>query len=218
MHKLVFTILVHGLPEPQAAMALQVLLQALSHPNPQVRELAIVALSDLNVSPTKRVEALSRAMQDTSARIRRRAARALGDFGAHALTALPTLTAALKDSDASVRRDAAGTLGRLGPAASIAAPGLVILLSDPDIRTRAVVVAALKRIGRPSLPALLEALHNPDPELRARSATVASRIAPQEEFVAAALRIAAMDEHEDVRRRVGEALGTMNTPFTLAAI
>src|ERR1700728_4213383 len=72
MHKLVFTILVHGLPDSQTGIALDVLLEAQSNPNPQVRELAVVALAELPVSPVKRVAALIRGLQDTTGRVRRR--------------------------------------------------------------------------------------------------------------------------------------------------
>ncbi|HSQ57166.1 MAG TPA: HEAT repeat domain-containing protein [Gemmata sp.] len=123
MHKLVFTVLVHGLPDAQTGVALEVLNEAQSSMNPQVRELAVVALAELPVSPAKRVAALMKAVQDSSARVRRRAARALGDFGMHALPAIQLLTTSLKDPDTSVRRDAAGTLGRFGAAAAPATTG-----------------------------------------------------------------------------------------------
>jgi HEAT repeat protein len=212
MHKLVFTVLVHGLPDSQTGIALDVLLEAQSNPNPQVRELAVVALAELPVSPAKRVAALAKAMQDSSARVRRRAARALGDFGMHALPALQSLCAALKDPDASVRRDAAGTIGRLGPAGAAGTAGLIALLADPDVRTRVVVATALKRIGRPCVPLLLGCLQRPEPELRARAATLVVQIAPDDDSVAAALRTAAADRDEDVRRSAGQALDTMVVP------
>ena len=75
MHKLVFTVLVHGLPDAQTGIALDVLTEALGNPNAQVRELAVVALAELPVSPAKRVAALSRALRDSgaaSARMSRR--------------------------------------------------------------------------------------------------------------------------------------------------
>lgn len=212
MHKLVFTVLVHGLPDSQVGIALDVLLEAQSNSNPQVRELAVVALAELPVSPAKRVAALAKAMQDTSARVRRRAARALGDFGMHALPAVQPLCAALRDPDASVRRDAAGTIGRLGPAGAAGTAGLVALLADPDVRTRVVVATALKRIGRPVVPLLLDCLRRPEPELRARAATLVGQIAPDDDSVAAALREAAVDHDEEVRRCAGQALGTMAVP------
>jgi HEAT repeat protein len=212
MHKLVFTILVHGLPDSQTGIALDVLLEAQSNPNPQVRELAVVALAELTVPPAKRVAALVRGLQDTTSRVRRRAARALGDFGMHALPAIQALNSCLRDPDASVRRDAAGTLGRLGPAAGPAAEGLIGLLADPDTRTRVVVATALKRIGRPAVPALLVALRHADAELRARAATLLSHIAPDDDAVAGALRNAATDRDAEVRRRVEAALDAVIVP------
>lgn len=213
MHKLVFTILVHGLPDSQTGIALDVLLEAQTNPNPQVRELAVVALAELPVSPAKRVAALIRGIQDTIGRVRRRAARALGDFGMHALPAIPTLTAALRDPDCSVRRDAAGTLGRLGHASAAATESLIALLADPDTRTRVVVATALKRIGRPAVPALISTLRNPDGEYRARAATLLSQIAPDDDAVAGALRTAASDRDAEVRRQVEAALEAVNIPL-----
>ncbi len=212
MHKLVFTILVHGLPDSQTGIALDVLLEAQSNPNPQVRELAVVALGELPVSPAKRVMALIRGLQDSISRVRRRAARALGDFGMHALPAIPALNSALRDLDASVRRDAAGTLGRLGQAAGPAADSLIGLLGDPDTRTRVVVATALKRIGRPAVSALIHALRHSDPELRARAATLLAQIAPDDDAVAKALRHASADRDVEVRRRVEAALHVVKVP------
>jgi HEAT repeat protein len=213
MHKLVFTVLVHGLPDAQTGIAFDVLLEAQRHPNAQVRELAVVALAELQVSPAKRVSALMKSMQDVSARVRRRAARALGDFGMHALPAVATLTAGLRDQDTSVRRDCAGALGRLGPAALPAAGALVALLGEPDTRTRIVVAAAVKRIGRLAIPALLEGLKHSNPDTRAHTAILAAKIAPDDQSVATALRGAANDCDDDVRKTIGEALSLVESPF-----
>jgi HEAT repeat protein len=213
MHKLVFTVLVHGLPDAQTGIALDVLVEAQSNPNQQVRELAVVALAELQVTPAKRVAALIKSMQDASARVRRRAARALGDFGMHALPAVPTLTAGLRDVDTSVRRDSAGALGRLGPAAAPALGSLVALLGEPETRTRVVVAATIKRIGRLALPALLDALRHQSPDLRAHAATLLAKIAPDDEAVIAALQCAAADRDEDVRNSVHEALSKVDLPL-----
>jgi HEAT repeat protein len=206
MHKLVFTILVHGLPDTQTGIALEVLGEALTNANGQVRELAVVALAELAVAPAKRVAALTTAVKDPFPRVRRRAARALGDFGTSALPALPQLAAGLRDPDASVRRDCAGTLGRFGPPAVAGAPGLVQMLAEPEARTRAVAATALKRIGRPAVPALLTGLNHRDPELRGRCATLLGQLAPGDAVVAAALKTVAADLDEEVRRRANEAL------------
>ena len=213
MHKLVFTILVHGLPDAQTGIALDVLCEALGNPNAQVRELAVVALAELPVSPAKRVAALSRALKDAGSKVRRRAARALGDFGAHALPALPVLVAGLKDPDASVRRDCAGTLGRLGPAAHAGAPSLVVLLGDPETRTRVVVATALKRIGRGVIPALISGLRHGDADVRCRCATLLAATGTDDENAADALRAALDDRDLDVREKAEAALEALGIPF-----
>lgn len=188
MHKLVFTILVHGLPDAQTGIAYDVLSEALTNPNGQVRELAVVALGELTVSPSKRVAALGAALKDSFARVRRRAARSLGDFGAHALPTLPQLAAGLRDPDVSVRRDCAGTIGRLGPVTHAAAGGLVGMLTEPETRTRVVAATALKRIGKGAVPALLQGLGSRDPEMRLRCTNLLAQIAPDDARVVAALK------------------------------
>jgi HEAT repeat protein len=209
MHKLVFTILVHGLPDAQTTIAYEVLLEAQNNPHPQVRELAVVALAELPIPASKRVAALARALRDAAPRVRRRAARALGDFGVQAIPVVTELTAGLNDSDTSVRRDCAGTLGRLGPAAAPAAQGLVALLTEPETRTRVVAATALKRVGRAAIPALLNGLRQGDPELRVRCAAILAHLAPDDATVAEAIRVA---EAEDDRFRTTEHA----IPFAIA--
>ena len=198
MHKLVFTILVHGLPDSQTNVAYEVLLEAQNNPNPQVRELAVVALAELPVPIAKRVSALTKALRDAAARVRRRAARAMGDFGAHAIAAVPALVTGLKDGDTSVRRDCAGTLGRLGPAAAPAATALAALLADADTRSRVVAATALKRVGRGAVPdhySMRSTTATPkDPDLRARCMVLLNHIATDDESVAAAIRATAEED------------------------
>jgi len=212
MHKLVFTVLMHGLNDSQTGLALKVLTDALNHPNTQIRELAVVALADLPVPAARRVSALSAALADESAKVRRRAARALGDLGPAAQPAVPYLTAGLKDSDASVRRDCAGALGRLGPVAHPAAAGLVPMLGEPENRTRAVVAVALKRVGRGAIPALLAGVRSATPEMRGRCATLLAKIAPDDEKVMKVLHDFLTDEDAEVRARADEALQSVSTP------
>lgn len=201
MHKLVFTILVHGLPDAQTNVAYEVLLEAQNNPHPQVRELAVVALTELTVPAAKRVAALARALRDAAPRVRRRAARALGDFGVQAIPAVPELVEGLKDCDTSVRRDCAGTLGRFGPASVAGASQLVKLLTEAETRNRVVAATALKRVGRGAIPALLQGLRMGDPDLRARCAAILTYLAPDDASVAEAIRVAAAD---DERYRTAE--------------
>jgi HEAT repeat protein len=197
MHKLVFTILVHGLPDSQTQIAHDVLLEAQRNPHPQVRELAVVALAELPVPAQKRVAALVAALADPAGRVRRRAARALGDFGTQAAAAIPELVIGLRDPDPSVRRDSAGTLGRFGAAAANGAPGLVNLLGEPDTRLRIVAATALKRIGRAALPALLDGLASLDYDLRSRCGAVLKQIAPGDDMICRVVQDAELDAEEN---------------------
>jgi len=212
MNKLVFAVLMHGLPDNQVNLALSVLTEASGNSNPQIRELAVVALSELPVTPTKRVSALALALRDTTARVRRRAARAIGDQGPAAAAALTALIAGLRDPDVSVRRDCAGAIGRIGGQAHAAASGLVPLLAEAETRTRAVVAVSLKRIGPAAIPAILNGLKSPNPELRARCYALAGQIAPEDPKVQAALQHAATENHPIVREYMDEAMLATTTP------
>lgn len=212
MHRLVFTVLMQHLPESQCSPALHLLTDALSHTQSQIRELAVVAISELPIAEARRVEALAPALRDSSPRVRRRAARAIGDQGTAAIGALPLLITGLKDHDPSVRRDCIGALGRLGAAAHAAVPLMMPSLSDLDVRTRVVTAVALKRIGRASVPALLNGLLSIDPELRGRCVTLLGQIAPDDERVALALAAVNNDENDEVQHRIDEAMMAVRTP------
>ncbi|OWK41769.1 HEAT repeat domain-containing protein [Fimbriiglobus ruber] len=215
MHKLVFTVLMHGLNDSQTTLALKVLTDALDHDNPQVRELAVVALADLPVPVAKRVHALMIALTDEAPRVRRRAARALGDQGPAAGAAMLMLMNGLRDPDQSVRRDSAGALGRLGPAAHQSTTALITLLADPETRMRVVVSVAIKRIGRAAIPALLNSVRTDDADLRGRCATLLTKIAPDDAEVIAALKDVLTDEEEELRARDDESLQHVNTPLPI---
>jgi len=206
MQKLVFTVMMHGLNDSQTLIAYRVLTDALAHDNPLIRELAVVAMSDLAVSPGKRVQSLALALKDPLAKIRRRAARALGDQGSAAQAVLPELIQGLKDHDASVRRDAAGAVGRVGPPAYPASAALIPLLVEPDSRTRAVALVALKRIGRGAIPALLEGLQSTSPMIRGECIKMLGKIAAGDALIRGAIESLADDPDPDVRMMVKESL------------
>jgi HEAT repeat protein len=202
----------HGLNDAQTTLALSVLTDALRHDNPQIRELAVVALADLAVPAAQRVPPLAQALRDAHPRVRRRAARALGDQGPAAQAAVIPLIAGLRDADPSVRRDSAGAIGRLGAPGLPAAADLVRLLGESEYRSRAVAAVALRRIGRPAVPALLDGVRSAEPELRGRCATLLARLAPGDEQVAAVLRQVLTDDDAEVRARADEALQMVRTP------
>lgn len=215
MHKLVFTVLMHGLNDAQTTLALKVLGEALEHPNTQVRELAVVALTDLPVPAVKKVNALTAALADASARVRRRAARAIGDQGAAAQAALHQLAEGLADADASVRRDCAGAIGRIGPAAHPVADGLIPHLDDPEGRSRAVASVALKRIGAGAVPALVAGVRGGSAERRGRCAELLSLIAPTDPQVKAVLKTTLTFEVAEQTARADVSLQAVSTPMPM---
>lgn len=66
----------------------------------------------------------------------------------------------LGDQDLAVRREAASRLGRLGPAADFAAPEL--LRAARELAVRPDAVRALSKLGPGAVPALVDALLDPD--------------------------------------------------------
>lgn len=215
MHKLVFTVLMHGLNDSQTSLALKVLAEALEHPNAQVRELAVVALADLPVAASKKVPVLMIGLTDPSARVRRRAARALGDQGAAAQAALHQLAEGLHDADASVRRDCAGAIGRIGPGAHPVADGLIPHLDDPEARSRAVAAVALKRIGTAAVPALVAGVRGGSAERRGRCAALLCEIAPNDPQVRAVLKTSLTHEQAETVARADVTLKAVSTPMPM---
>jgi HEAT repeat protein len=83
--------------------AVPALIQALSHPDPEVREQAGRAISLIGPKAAAAVPELVRLLDDESDSVRRQAARALGQIGAAAKAAVPALIKQLE------RREAPGS-------------------------------------------------------------------------------------------------------------
>jgi len=82
---------------------------------------------------------------------------------------VPQIVAQLGDSNPMIRQAAAGALGQIGPAAQAAKPALLLCLkSDPSSHVRSNAAFALGWLGkdREVVPPLIEALGDPDPEVR----------------------------------------------------
>jgi hypothetical protein len=79
--------------------AVPALIEALSHPDPEVREQAARALSLIGPKSTAAVPDLIRLLDDESEPVRRQAARALGQVGPAAKIAIPALIKQLERKD-----------------------------------------------------------------------------------------------------------------------
>lgn len=103
--------------------------------------------------------------------VRNIAARTLGEIGSNSPEAVNTLIDVLKnDAAREARRSAAGALGAFGPAAKAAIPVLREALKGDAIGGWWVAADALARIGGAEVvPALIEAMANPDADVRLTS-------------------------------------------------
>lgn len=107
------------------------------------------------------VEGLLTALNHQNRAVRRASAKALGKIGDD--RAVTGLRAALLDSDMDVRRFAAQAIGRIGSEETVDA--LSDALRDDSDKVRKAAAGALVAIGQPSIPALLEALDDPEPRV-----------------------------------------------------
>lgn len=121
------------------------------------------------------------------------------------------LTRALQDENADVRLVAAMKLQSRREEAASSVPALVLLLKDKHQGVQREAVVALSAIGAPAVPALIEALADADPRVRAGAVEGLgdlghykdSRKRSPEELaqVIAALEKLREDEDADVRRK-----------------
>lgn len=155
--------------------------------------------------------------------VRRGAAANLGLIGPEAKEAVPALVQALRDSDASVRRLAVIALWSIGPLAKDAIPALIEAHKDGDKFVRSIVPFAVRHIrlslsaadilsmSKGALPVtVVEALKDPDADIRRDAVFVLLRFAWLAEDALPALITALQDA--DVKVRGGAALTLSSWP------
>jgi HEAT repeat protein len=120
-----------------------------------------------------------RGLSDGDATGRLLAARELGIHQAE--ETVPALIGALHDPDNRVRSEVIATLKLFGPRAAPAVPALCsVLREDRDARFRCVAAEALGMIEAPTaVLQLIDALEDPDEEVREAAATALGRIGPR---------------------------------------
>jgi len=146
------------------AVALSVLLDGTSDPDPAVRRFSIEILVDADAAAA---DALASGLRDPDPGVRTAALR--GVARTTGVSALPDVVRLLGDPEPVVRAGAADALAACLPAGRDRPPELKPMLSDPDPRVRARAAGALLRLsddgdGR---MALGEMVASPDPEWRA---------------------------------------------------
>ncbi|MDB6110263.1 MAG: repeat protein [Pedosphaera sp.] len=216
---------------PTAKQAIPLLIGATSHPAFEVRYRAFAALGNVHPEPEVILPFLIRTLRDPDTGFKTIAIEQIRLLGDDAKPAIPALIELLQDPGPSVRRSAVYALGWLAPESEQVVPVLTLALqsSQSDALMRMSSATALGRIGanaRSAVPALLGALHDPNPQVGPTAALALGRIAQDSEQVVPALTLSLESSESDVMMRsaCAGALGKFGTnagsavPALLAAL
>ncbi|WP_019498991.1 HEAT repeat domain-containing protein [Pseudanabaena sp. PCC 6802] len=140
------------------------LFQQLKHPNPYMRERAMVEIAENRDDTT--IPNLMSVLGDEDVVYRRAAVKALGVIGAD--TVPPLVDALLNSDNVTVRGSAAKALAQValnypeGPFPAVGMQGLKTALDDLNPVVHIAAVMALGEIGEPALDILLDSLQTTD--------------------------------------------------------
>jgi HEAT repeat protein len=165
---------------PKAGVAAPALAAALGDPNPEVRREALFALASMGPEAAPALAAITQALDDPEMRVRAIAAYALGRIGEGAHGAIPKLRTELQSSDPVVRVAAAWALVHVSPDAS--------------------------QVASDVLPVLTQGLKNNVVAVRRGSAEALGHLGKGARAAEGALKVAARDEDETVRKAALAAL------------
>ena len=195
-----------SLPDEFREDAVNLLVNALSAPDDDVRGLAVIALSEIGGGAPVVLPALTGALQDSNELVRKRAARAVAELGLAAITSMPHIIAGLQDESTAVRLECAAALARIGPDAAPALPSLFNIMLEPDIRVRTVVAATIRKLGDAAVAYSRAMLVDSDPLMRERACEVLGQIGCLDDPVVESLLEASIDTEPEVRQAAREAL------------
>ncbi len=157
----------------RAAEASSEVLPLLKSTNGLTRMVAARTLGTIAQPAPEVIAALIASLSDPEWNPRQQAAASLAKFGPASAPAVPDLRRLLdpdREKNHFVRRNAAEALGAIGPQAKDAVPDMIPLWLDEDAYTRRTGVEAVGKIGVQATPALIAALGNTKPEIRAGAA------------------------------------------------
>lgn len=184
----------------------------------QVRESAAQGLEGFSSSTEEMIVRLAVMVGDSNARVRTVAAASLGMHGIAAQAALPELDKVLYDSDPQVRAAAERAVATIAKAASDWLRANTLDLRSRDDKNRrsnaALALGARGAEARPALPALREAMDDPEPQVRLAAAKAVWRISGDADQVIPTL-VALLnldEEHDRTRRRTLDVLREMGPP------
>lgn len=187
------------------------LIEALKSPEACLRATALLA--QLGPKASVAAPALAAALGDPNPEVRREALFALASMGPEAAPALAAITTALDDPEMHVRAIAAYALGSIGEGAKGAIPKLRTELqsSDPVVRVAAAwalvhISSDVNQVASELLPVLTEGLKNNVIAVRRGSAEALGHLGKGARGAEGALKVAARDEDETVRKAALAAL------------
>jgi HEAT repeat protein len=182
----------------------------------EVREEAASALIAIGLKKDERppnlVEDLQTAVEVLLEQVRRqtdeREARAVCNrlvmqFSPRAEAALPALLRGLKEQNEMVHTLAVRALGKIGPAAQAAIPELIKGLKAYHPTAEC---TTLEKLGKLAIPALMEALKNPEEEIRWNAIRILAHFGPEAHEAVPALRDLMQDSDHAIRYRALLAL------------
>jgi RNA polymerase sigma factor (sigma-70 family) len=184
---------------PEGKDAIPALIECLEDEDASLRGWAVGALGRMAPESKSAIPALIKLLRSDASRSS--AVDALNRF--HEL-AVPVWREALKDRDDKIRAAAAESLALIGGAAKGANPDLIRALADKDQEVRQRAGIALVRVGAEAVPALVEALKDKDPVIRAGSAQVLGEMGSTVAASAVPALVKAMGDED---KRVREAAG-----------
>ncbi len=187
------------------------LMEALSDPEPAVREQAAEVLGDLE--DERAVEPLMAAVTDENEDVRAQVIWALGNM--EDPRTFETLRTALRDESEEVQESAIWALGQLEDPRSIDALTEALKSANPDIRETA--ATSLGRIEDPrAIGALESVIHDESSDVREQTVWALGMI--EDPGSVPALKEALQDENPDVREQAAWALGKTEDPSALDAL
>ncbi|MCW3056023.1 MAG: repeat-containing protein [Chthonomonadales bacterium] len=118
----------------------------------------------------------------------------------------------MKKQSATARVRGVRYLGKLGPKAAAAVPALVEALKDPMPDVQFGAADALSRIGTPALPALMAAIKNSNAQVRTYALLALMNMPPLPDTMIPSLIEVLRDENAGVRANAAFVLGAMGVP------
>jgi len=192
------------------------LMAALSDSNAHVRSNAAESLAKTDVMSEEVIAALIGLLRDPAAPVRAASAAALGKAGIKATSARSVLPELLDDSDWWVRQMVLDALSKIGVGPSEMTMLLVPKLGAPDDGVRRTARIALVSLGSIALPAVRDALNDPNETIRQEAAKVAEEIDARSHPLETSIR-RLKDPKASVRKQAAETLRRLGSDATPAA-